>query len=111
MAERFTPETGPGSREPIKPLRLSEEEPSGLIGFLVWWRKRGGIFWWTSILAVLSVATLAGLVFWIARDVGHLDFRPAPDMTHNTTDTTSMQRVTPSSSNHSLTRGVRKRAR
>ena len=81
MAERFTPETGPESREPIKPLRLSEEEPSGLIGFLTWWRKRGGVFWWTTILAVLSIATLGGLVFWIARDVGHLDFRPAPDMT------------------------------
>ncbi len=93
MAERFTPETGPGSREPIKPLRLSEEEPSGLIGFLVWWRKRGGIFWWTSILAVLSIATLAGLVFWIARDVGHLDFRPAPDMTATiTADKTSISK-------------------
>ena len=93
MAQRFTPEVGPGSREPIKPLRLSEEEPSGLIGILVWWRKRGGVFWWTSILAFLSIATLAGLVWWIARDVGHLDFRPAPDMTSTiTADKTSISK-------------------
>ena len=79
MAQRYSPDLGP--REPIKPLRLKEEEPGGFIGFLVWWRRRGGVFWWTTILTVLSIATLVGLGVWISRSIGHLDFRPNPDMT------------------------------
>lgn len=82
MAQRYSPDLGP--REPIKPLRLKEEEPGGFIGFLVWWRKRGGVFWWTTILTVLTIATLVGLGIWISRSIGHLDFRENPDVTAQT---------------------------
>ena len=79
MAQRYSPDLGP--RDPIKPLRIKEEEPGGLIGILVWWRKRGGVFWWTTILVVLSIGTLVGVLVPVARGMGHLDFRPSPDMT------------------------------
>ncbi len=79
MAQRYSPEAEP--REPIKPLRIRDEEPGGLLGILVWWRKRGGVFWWTTILVVLSMGTLVGVLVPVARGMGHLDFRPAPDMT------------------------------
>ena len=79
MAQRYSPDLGP--REPIKPLRLKEEEPGGFIGFLVWWRKRGGVFWWTMILIVLSIGTLVGVLIPVARSMGHLDIRPEPDIT------------------------------
>lgn len=79
MAERFTPDLGP--REPIKPLRIRDEEPGGLLGFLIWWRKRGGVFWWTVILVVLSIGTLVGVLVPVSRSMGHLDFRPEPDIT------------------------------
>ena len=79
MAQRYSPDIGP--REPIKPLRLKEEEPGGFIGFLVWWRKRGGVFWWTTILVVLSIGTLVGVLIPVARTMGHLDIRPDPDVT------------------------------
>jgi hypothetical protein len=79
LAQRFSPEAEP--REPIKPLRIRDEEPGGLLGILVWWRKRGGVFWWTTILVVLSMGTLVGVLVPVARGMGHLDFRPAPDMT------------------------------
>lgn len=79
MAQRYSPDLGP--REPIKPLRLKEEEPGGFIGFLVWWRKRGGVFWWTMILVVLSIGTLVGVLIPVARSMGHLDIRPEPDVT------------------------------
>ena len=78
MAERSTPDLGP--RDPVKPLRIREEEPGGLLGFLVWWRKRGGIFWWTTILVVLSIGTLVGVLVPVSRQMGHLDFRPSPDL-------------------------------
>ena len=79
MAQRYSPDLGP--REPIKPLRLKEEEPGGFIGFLVWWRKRGGVFWWTVILIFLSMVTLVGVLIPVSRSMGHLDFRPEPDVT------------------------------
>ena len=79
MAERFTPDVG--SREPIKPLRIRDEEPGGLLGILVWWRKRGGVFWWTTILVILTIGTLVGVLVPVSRSMGHLDFRPEPDIT------------------------------
>jgi uncharacterized repeat protein (TIGR01451 family) len=79
LAQRYSPEAEP--REPIKPLRIRDEEPGGLLGILVWWRKRGGVFWWTTILVFLSIGTLVGVLVPVARGMGHLDFRPAPDMT------------------------------
>ena len=81
MAQRYSPDLDP--REPIRPLRLKEEEPGGFIGFLVWWRKRGGVFWWTVILVVLSIGTLVGVLIPVSRSMGHLDFRPEPDVTAN----------------------------
>ena len=79
MAQRFTPDLGP--KEPIKPLRIRDEEPGGFLGFLIWWRKRGGVFWWTTILIFLSMGTLVGVLVPVARGMGHLDFRPEPDIT------------------------------
>jgi uncharacterized repeat protein (TIGR01451 family) len=79
LAQRYSPDLGP--REPIKPLRIKEEEPGGFIGFLIWWRKRGGVFWWTMILIVLSIGTLVGVLIPVARSMGHLDVRPDPDIT------------------------------
>ena len=81
MAERFTTDLGSDEREPIKPLRIREEEPGGLLGFLMWWRKRGGVFWWTAILVVLTIVTTVGVLIPVARTMGHLDFRLEPDIT------------------------------
>lgn len=78
MEQRYTPEARP--REPIKPLRIRDEEPGGLLGILVWWRKRGGVFWWTMVLVALSVVTTLVVAVPAARTMGHLDFRPPPDM-------------------------------
>ena len=79
MAQRYSPDLGP--RDPIKPLRIRDEEPGGLLGVLIWWRKRGGVFWWTTILAILSIGTLVGVLVPVSRSMGHLDFRPPPDIT------------------------------
>ena len=91
MAQNYSPDLGP--REPIKPLRIREEEPGGLLGFLVWWRKRGGVFWWSMILVVLSIGTLVGVLVPVARGMGHLDFRLEPDLTATiTADKTSVSK-------------------
>ncbi len=79
MAQRYSPDPDP--RDPIKPLRLRDEDPGGLLGFLMWWRKRGGVFWWSIILGVLSIITLIGVLVPVSRSMGHLDFRAAPDVT------------------------------
>ena len=50
------------------------------MGFLIWWRKRGGVFWWTTILVILSIGTLVGVLVPVSRQMGHLDFRPPPDI-------------------------------
>ena len=81
MAERLTPGAGSEPREAIKPLRIREEEPGGLLGFLIWWRKRGGVFWWTTILVVLTIGTLVAVLVPLARTMGHFDFRDEPDIT------------------------------
>ena len=91
MAQGLTPDTDP--REPIKPLRIKDEEPGGLLGFLIWWRKRGGVFWWSTILVVLTIGTLIGVLVPVARGMGHLDFRLEPDMTASiTADKTSVSK-------------------
>ena len=88
MAQRYSGEAEPS--EGIKPLRIRDEEPGGILGFLVWWRKRGGVFWWSTILVVLSLGTLVGVLVPVARGMGHLDFRLEPDLTATiTADKTS----------------------
>ena len=82
MAQRLTPEAEQsGPRDPIKPLRIKDEEPGGFIGILIWWRKRGGVFWWMAILVVLSIGTFFIVAIPVARTMGHLDYRSPPDIT------------------------------
>lgn len=88
MQERYTPEAGQGPRkepEPTRALRIKEEQPGGFMGFLIWWRKRGGVFWWMSFIGILSIALLVFISVWIARSAGQLDFRAPPDFTVSAT--------------------------
>ena len=82
MQQRYTPEAGPKKEpEPTRALRIKEEQPGGFMGFLIWWRKRGGVFWWMSFIALLSVGLLIFGGVFIARSMGQLDFRAPPDFT------------------------------
>lgn len=88
MQERYTPEAGQGPRkepEPTRALRIKEEQPGGFMGFLIWWRKRGGVFWWMAFISILSIVLLFFGGVWIARSMGQLDFRAPPDFTVSAT--------------------------
>lgn len=76
---RYNPEVG--AKEAIKPLRLKDEHPGGLLGVLRWFRARGAIFWFTVIGGIVSVAALFAMFIPYARSQGQLDFRAPPDMT------------------------------
>ncbi|MCY4528698.1 MAG: hypothetical protein OXD46_06680 [Chloroflexi bacterium] len=39
------------------------------------------MFWWTTILVVLTIGTTVGVLVPVARTMGHFDFRPEPDVT------------------------------
>ncbi len=75
---RYNPEAT--SREPIKPLRLKEEQPGGLIGALKWFRGRGIMFWFWFAWIASFLAGGAVIFVPIARTQGQLDFRAPPDM-------------------------------
>lgn len=82
MRQRYTPEAGPKKEpEPTRVLRIKEEQPGGFMGFLIWWRKRGGVFWWMSFIALLSVGLIVFVSIVVARSTGQLDFRAPPDFT------------------------------
>lgn len=86
MQQRYTPEAGTKKEpEPTRALRIKEEQPGGFMGFLIWWRKRGGVFWWMSFIALLSVGLLVFGGIFIARSMGQLDFRAPPDFTVSST--------------------------
>ena len=76
--EKYNPDVG--AREPIKPLRLKDEHPGGLLGVLRWFRARGGVFWFTFIGTIVTVIAMAGIFIPYARTQGQLDFRSIPDM-------------------------------
>jgi uncharacterized repeat protein (TIGR01451 family) len=64
----------------IKPLRIKEEQPGGLIGLLKWLRARGGVFWFTFLGSIATVVALFIVFIPLARSQGQLDFRAPPDM-------------------------------
>lgn len=75
---RYNPDTD--RKAAIKPLRLKEEQPGGLLGVLKWLRGRGGVFWFTVLGGIATVAALFIVFVPLARSQGQLDFRSPPDM-------------------------------